>query len=227
MGKQKFVLLWLSALLLLSGCGERDSTVMDNSGTSKGRATSENGTTEPGKGKERAKAIAMSDYFPPDGIQARFEGLGNEYAEFEIEVARPSDRYVIIHENSGGAIVRRIFRLEPDTINILEEHVVDNEKNFPDLKALDAMTPAGIYLKKPFEKGATFGFWTIVDTDATVETPYKKFDHALVIEEKGKDYVNRKYFVEGIGEVKRESVMQATDGNEFTVTSSLESMDEY
>ena len=38
----------------------------------------------------------------------------------------------------------------------------------------------------------------------------KKFDHAFVIEMKTDDFVNRKYFVEGFGEVKRESIM--TDG---------------
>ncbi|MFS0576384.1 hypothetical protein AB1K83_12165 [Sporosarcina sp. 179-K 3D1 HS] len=225
MGKHRVVMLCM-IMFLLAGCGERNSTTMDNSGSSKGPATSEDGTTQPGKGKEREKAIAMSDYFPPDGTQARFQGMGNEFAEFEIEVAHPFDQYVIIHENNGGAIVRRIFRLEPDSINILEEKVVENKEDFPDLPAMEAMTPIGVYLKKPFKEGATFDFWTIVDTDASVDTPYKKFDHALVIEEKGKDYVNRKYFVEGIGEVKRESVMQTTDGEEFTVTSSLELIDD-
>ncbi|BAQ11022.1 leucyl-tRNA synthetase [Bacillus sp. OxB-1] len=225
MGKS-YVVMLCTMLLLLGACGKPNSTAMDNSGTSKGSATTENGTSKPGQGKEHAEAIDMIDYFPPDGTQARFEGVGNEFAEFEIEVAHPTDHYVIIHENNGGAIVRRIFRLEPNAINILEEQVVENKEDFPDLPALEEMTPTGVYLKKPFTEGTTFGFWTIVDTDATVETPYQTFDNALVIEEKGKDYINRKYFVKGIGEVKRESVMQTTDGEEFTVTSSLESIED-
>ncbi len=46
------------------------------------------------------------------------------------------------------------------------------------------MNPSGIYLEKPLEKGTTFDTWTIVETDITVDTPYKKFDHAFVIEMK-------------------------------------------
>ena len=44
---------------------------------------------------------------------------------------------------------------------------------------------SGVYLKKPFEVGTKFDKWKIVETDVTVETPYKTFEHAFVIEETG------------------------------------------
>ena len=97
-------------------------------------------------------------------------------------------------------------------------------KDFPSQAELDAMNPTGVYLKKPLKKGTTFDTWTIVEMDTTVDTPYKKFDHAFVIEMKTEDFVNRKYFVEGFGEVKRESIMQTDDG-EFIVTSTLKTVD--
>ena len=53
-------------------------------------------------------------------------------------------------------------------------------------------------MQKPFEVGTTFNQWTIVETDATVETPYQQFEHVLVIEMKENDFTNRKYFAEGL-----------------------------
>ena len=79
-------------------------------------------------------------------------------------------------------------------------------------------------MKNPLKKGQHSIQWTIVETDITVDTPYKKFDHAFVIEMKTDDFVNRKYFVEGFGEVKRESIMKMDDG-EFIVTSTLKTVD--
>ena len=77
-------------------------------------------------------------------------------------------------------------------------------------------------MQKPFEVGATFNEWTIVETDATIETPYHKFEQVIVIETKEKDFINRNYFAENYGEVKRESVMISED--DFVVTSTLESV---
>lgn len=104
--------------------------------------------------------------------------------------------------------------------------MTESKADFPSLNELDAMTPTGIYLKKPFTKGTAFGDWIIVDTDVTVETPYQTFDHAFVIEKQDKDVINRKYFVEGFGEVKRESIMTTDDGGEYIVTSTLKAVDQ-
>ena len=123
-------------------------------------------------------------------------------------MTRPFENYIVIHENNGGSLVRHIYKIEPDKISILEEMTVDLYERLPFPEELDAMKPTGVYLEKPLEKGTTFGTWTIVEMDATVETPYQKFDNAFVIEMKTEDFVNRKYFVEGYGEVKRESIMQ-------------------
>ena len=79
-------------------------------------------------------------------------------------------------------------------------------------------------MQKPFEVGATFNDWTIVETDATIETPYQNFEHVLVIEMKDKDFTNRKYFAKNFGEIKRESVMIIEDEEDFVVTSTLESV---
>lgn len=223
-GKTIFFNVLLIALIV-SGCTNK-TTSMNNSGNS-GESTDPNAkenvnesTSKPNQNDE-----SLLDYFLPAGSKAQFKGEGNEFAELDIDFAHPYENYVILHENNGGALIRHIYRIEKDQISIMEEKAIDLNEDFPSQQEIEAMEPIGVYLKKPLEVGTTFDRWKIVETDVTVKTPYETFDHAFVIEEKGDDFVNRKYFVEGYGEVKRESIMNmAGEEEDFIVTSTLESV---
>jgi hypothetical protein len=223
--KSIFVHVLFSALIF-SGC-TNNTTSLNNSGNSD-ETTNPNGQKEQGEEpneKTNENDQSLLDYFLPAGSKAQFKGEGNEYAELDIDYAHPYEDYVILHENNGGTLTRRIYKIEKDQITKIEEKAVDLNEDFPSLQEIEAMEPIGIYLKKPFEVGTAFDGWEVVETDVTVETPYETFDHAFVIEEKGDDFVNRKYFVEEYGEVKRESIMQTVDEEEdFIVTSTLESV---
>ncbi|MBO0600251.1 hypothetical protein I2483_01130 [Sporosarcina sp. E16_3] len=211
----------LVAVLVFSGCSKKQPTTLDNSGSTNG-TIGEDVVKE--SESEKDGEISLTDLFLPDGSKAHYLGEGNEFAELDVEVTRPFENYVVVHENNGGSLVRHIYKIEPDKISILDQKTVELVKDFPSQEELDALIPTGVYLKKPLKIGTTFDTWSIVEMDTTVETPYKKFDHAIVIEMKTDDFVNRKYFVEGFGEVKRESIMQTDDG-EFVVTSSLQTVD--
>lgn len=218
-----FVLLLASFVIL--GCSKDSSTNMNNSGSENtGMTTNEKENTEGTEGNSQ-NGVAMRDFFLPDGANAHYLGEGNEFAELDIEVSRPHENYVIIHENNGGAMTRYIYKIENEKIVILDRSMVDYKEEFPSLDELDAMNPTGIYLQQPFKVGTTFDTWTIIQTEAAVETPYKNFEKALVIEEKGEDFTNRKYFVEGFGEVKREAIMHMEDGD-YIVTSTLKTVDQ-
>jgi hypothetical protein len=221
MRKLNIFIFLLATVLVFSGCSKQPTT-LDNSGSTNG-TVGQNVVKE--SESEKDGEISLTDLFLPDGSNAHYQGEGNEFAELDIEVSRPFENYVVIHENNGGSLVRHIYRIEPDKISILDEMAVQLVKDFPSQAELDAMNPSGIYLEKPLKVGTTFDTWTIVETDITVDTPYQKFDHAFVIEMKTDDFVNRKYFVEGFGEVKRESVMQMEDG-EFILTSTSKTIDE-
>ena len=209
----KIFILILVTMLLFTGCG-------------KDRGTNENpagGASTNGE-KEVKPLISMQDYFPPDGSKGHFKGEGNELADFNFEVTQPLENYFVVHENNKGTILRRIFKIQTDRIDLLDSKVVDVEKDFPSLEELDAMNPISVYLQQPFTVGTVFGNWTIVQTGVEVETPYQVFDNAIVIESKEKNVVLRKYFVSGFGEVKRESAMETKDGSILTTSSSLESL---
>lgn len=244
MKQHKFVFLLLISLLVISACSKlngEDVTAPDNSGNSgeqnplddkkpdaggkiKDKDKDNDGFEELDDAAGKVKDPAMLDYLLPDSSKAHYEGEGNEFAELDVQVYHPYENYVMIYENNGAVLLRKLYKVEKDKILKLDESPVDTEGNAPPVAELEKMAVKGVYLQKPFEKGATFEKWTIVDTDATVETPYKKFEHAIVIEEKDEAYTNRKYFVEGFGEVKRESVMTQEGKEDFFVTSSMESV---
>lgn len=216
----------LLLVLIASGCTNK-TTSLNNSGNSGERSNpdEQKDNSQNTEEKPNQNDQTLLDYFLPAGSTARFRGEGNEFAELDIDFAHPYEDYVILHENNGGAVIRRVYKIEKDQILKMEEKPVDINEDFPSLQEIEAMEPIGIYLKKPFEVGTTFDEWKVVETDVAIETPYQKFDHAFVIEEKGEDFVNRKYFVEGFGEVKRESIMKTVDEDEdFVVTSTLESV---
>ncbi|NYF24709.1 hypothetical protein [Sporosarcina sp. JAI121] len=220
MRKMNLFVFLLIAVLLFSGCSKKQPTTLDNSGSTNGTVGE-----EVVKESEKEGEISLTDFFLPDGSNAHYQGDGNEFAELDIEVARPFEDYVVIHENNGGSLVRYIYKIEPDKVSILEKKTVELVDDFPTQEELDEMKATGIYLKKPIEKGAVFDTWTVIETDTTLDTPYKKFDHVFVIEMKTDEFTNRKYFAEGIGEIKREAIMHLEDGD-FPVTSTIQTIDE-
>ncbi|MGN7386507.1 hypothetical protein [Sporosarcina sp. SAFN-015] len=223
--KSRFAIILLSSALLF-GC-TNNTTSLNNSGNSD-ETTDPNRTkaqTEKPVEKTNQNEQSLLDYFLPAGSKAQFHGEGNEYAGMDIDFAHPYEDYVILNENNGGTLIRRIYKIEEDQITKMEEKTVDLNADFPSLKEIEEMEPIGVYLKKPLKVGTTFDGWKIVETNVTVETPYETFGDAFVIEEKGDDYINRKYFVKGYGEVKRESIMQTVNEDaDFIVTSSLKSV---
>ncbi|AOV07706.1 hypothetical protein [Sporosarcina ureilytica] len=234
MKKANYLIIVLTLALLVTGCADKavkdkdvsikDGTNITSKETAQKNQGGEQGTNEGLPHQNDETTVPLRDFFLKDGTKAHYKGEGNEFAGFTIEVAQPYENYFIIYEDNGGVFLRKIFKVTDNQIYTLEESTVNYKDEFPSIEELDALTPVGIYLQKPFEKGATFDLWTIIKTDETVETPFRTFENAIVIEKKDKNSINRKYFVQGFGEVKREAI-QTSEGNSFTVTSELESVD--
>jgi hypothetical protein len=232
MRKIQLLVMLFSALFLVIGCTQKnavDPPVDNNTNQDSNEEENvEDQITDDEEEKENVEKeteeISMINYFLPDGSTAHYEGDGNEFAELNIKVTHIDDKYVVIDEDNGGASIRKIYQVENDKIETLSEDAIDNDEPLPSKEAISKLTAKEIYLQKPFEVGATFNQWTIVETEATVETPYQKFEQVIVIEMKEKDFTNRKYFAENYGEIKRESVMITEDDEDFVVSSTLESI---
>ncbi|WP_153732486.1 hypothetical protein [Sporosarcina obsidiansis] len=219
MKRNGFILLFVM-LLIMSGCSSKPATSLDGNSSSKEHPPADNGKIEQEHGEKTD--LSLLDYFLPDGSNAHYKGEGNEYAELDISVNSPAEDYVVVHENNGGSFIQKVYKLEGDEIQVLQEEPIQIDGQIPSKEELKALTPIRIYLKGPIEKGTTFDDWTIVETNISVDTPYQKFDDAVVMEQKGDDFINRIYLVKGFGEVKRESIM--TTDEKLVVTSLLETV---
>ena len=174
---------------------------------------------------ENITEVLLSDFFLPNGSKAHYKGEGNEFATLDIEVKIINDLYTVVEENNGGVLLRKIYRLEADRIDLLSGNPINPDEKMPTVAELDNMLPLETYLQKPFVEGTTFGDWEIVKTGVDIETPYNFFQDAIVVQMTDPAFINRRYFVAGFGEVKRESIMIASEGENHIVTSTLEIME--
>lgn len=179
--------------------------------------------------KEIATDVDLKKFFKPDKSTATFLGDGNEFATYTEKTTWLSDQYVGTIVDNGGSVLMNVYRINDDTVDLIyREHVANfppDSANFPKLKDLKKFKRIETYLAKPIQVGTTFHNWTIVEVNATVKTPFKTFKNVFVLEEVGEDYVNRKYFAEGFGEIKSEFIMDTENGEKFIVTSTLESLE--
>ncbi|MGE7543793.1 hypothetical protein [Sporosarcina newyorkensis] len=222
--KRNSIVLVFALLLVMAGCSSKPATSLDGSGSTNDKPTKDEQTNESQTDHQDAEKteVQLLDYFLPDGSSAHYKGEGNEFAELDITVNSPIEDYIVIHENNGGSFIQKVYKLQGDEIQVLQEEPVELNADVPSKEELEALKPIRVYLKGPIEKGTTFDDWTIVKMDASVETPYQQFEDAIVIEKEDKDIINRIYLVKGFGEVKRESIM--TSEEDFVVTSLLETV---
>lgn len=173
-------------------------------------------TKEP-KEQPIAEQIDLSDFFMKDGTIAKYQGEGNEFAQLTVKTQWLNERHVNTYTASGTQVLTT-YRIDEDKIVVLQRVPETYEVVTPTEDELKNMKPLYTYLQLPFEKGATFEGWTIIDTTATLETPLQTFQDVIVIEKQGEDdSIIRDYFAKGYGFIKSEFIMK--DG--YTVTSTI------
>jgi len=206
--------LTLCLLILLFGCQSEDQ------GTKPEQEKEETATEE----AEKQKVVDLKKFLKPDNTVANFLGDGNEFSSYTEKTTWLNDEFVGTIVDNVGVSLMTIYKITKNQIEIVFKEPIDLDTPFPKIEELEVLEPIETYLATPIEEGTSFGQWKIVETNATIETPYKTFEKAIILEEKGENYVNRKYFVEGLGEIKTESIMDTDQGETYTVTSALQSI---
>lgn len=202
----------LCFLFLLIGCQPQENTTNQNDVSPTNQNASENNHED------------LSRFFKPDKSIAKFIGDGNEFATYTEKTTWLDKEYVGTIVDNGGVTMMNIYKIGDDKIEIIYKEPVDHDATFPGLEEIKSMQPIETYFAMPIQVGTTFGNWKIVDTGISIEIPYKTFEEVIVIEENGDNYVNRKYFAEGFGEIKSEYIMNTDQGEKYIVTSTLESI---
>ncbi|MFC4712785.1 hypothetical protein [Planococcus dechangensis] len=227
----------LALILTVAGCGTQDvATEQEPEEVAVEEETTEavdqpeaETETEDSKGgdshDDEGTAVDPYDYFLEDGSTARFEGYGNEFAEFTLRTDYMEANHVATYEDNGGTVGLKVFRLHDDRIELVKqegEFYEDFEASFEELQALEVIST---YLEFPIEQDQEIGDATVVETGASLETPYRNFEDVFVLEQEEEGSINRNYFVEGFGEVKREFRANPDDPEEFWITSTLASIE--
>lgn len=228
------MLLFIISIIILAGCNNTSDSEVEKETTlpSNGDVTNEE-VKEPGEKKETPASeeenkkadLDLSKFFKPNNSTAHFLGEGNEFATYTEKTTWLSDQFVGTIVDNGGVTIMNVYKIGKDRIEKIMCEPIDEGATFPEIEKLQSMEPIEIILATPIQVGTTFEKWTIVETETTLETPYKTFDNVFVIEEVGEDYVNRKYFVENYGDIKTEFIMETDQDEEFIVTSTLESIE--
>lgn len=179
-----------------------------------------------GDSHEESADIQLSDYFMPDGSIAYFEGFGNEYAQLNLRTVFLENNHVAVYEDNGGTVLLSVYRLTDNRIELVLEEGEYYDEYRPNAAELDALEPISVYLEFPIEEGQSIGDQTVIETGASLETYYGTFEDVFILEEIFESGgVNKTYFAEGYGEVKREYRANADDPDEYAITSILKRID--
>ena len=102
---------------------ENDDSIDDNSDVDENQVESED--------------IDLAQFFLSDGSKMHYKGEGNEFAELDVEVHKSGDQYVVIDENNGGVLIRKIYRITDEQIIILSEDAINLSTPLPDEETIE------------------------------------------------------------------------------------------
>ena len=173
--------------------------------------------------KATGEQLPLKEYFLKDGKKAHYLGEGIEFATYDVETRWLSDNYVAHYVNNGGVEAQRVYRITDTAIELVVDEVVQGTKpDVPKVDWLDKVKPLEIVLQSPLTKGSKFDKWTVVKTDETIITPVATYNNVIVLEDKGKDYTDTRYFAKGVGEIKTVYVMDMDNNETYRTTSTLD-----
>ncbi|MGM0897873.1 MAG: hypothetical protein ACQEV0_08235 [Bacillota bacterium] len=226
----------LALMLTVAGCGTQETVTEEPSEDAvQENAVEDSDMEEAGENEGTAgdshdgeqTAVDPYDYFLEDGSTAKFEGYGNEFAEFTLKTDYMEANHVATYEDNGGTVVLKVFRLHDDRIELVKQEGEFYDEYTASFEELEALEVISTYLEFPIEEGQEIGEATVVETGTNLETPYRDFDDVFVLESVAEEdgSINRNYFVEGFGEVKREFRANADDPDEMAITSTLASIE--
>ncbi|WP_075618594.1 DUF4652 domain-containing protein [Paenisporosarcina indica] len=157
----------------------------------------------------------LKQYFAPDGSEAVFTG-GYGNGGVKTQTFWLSDHYVQQVISNDEGIVERVYRLNGNQIESVYVGMIDeSDRTQWSIEQLNKLSILEIILKAPFEIGDEPGDWKVIETSGQVTTTYESFSNVLVVENAYDDVRMRKYYVQGLGEVKWETAYLNKESGEY------------
>ena len=148
--------------------------------------------------------MKISDYFPiQNDIRYTYEGMGNEFASYEVFADYTSESRLQQMVNNGGTEIARVYEIKDGKlIRVLSQGEIYYRENM--LERDDGAEE--VLLMEPLEKGTS---WVLADgrqrTITGVSTEIKTSAgtySAIEVVTEGKDDTNIDYYAKGVGLVK-------------------------
>lgn len=164
------------------------------------------------------ESLKLGDFFPLElGYSWEYQGEGNEFASFKMEVVYSDNDLRQVREDNGGTVSASVYKVSSSEIEkVFFQAEAYDESNYLNNEPNEEV----IILKTPLEVGAKWqepnGTREIVSINETVSTPAGDFDKCIKVSISSKDSTIYEYYKEGIGMVKREFIF-----GEDKITSSL------
>jgi hypothetical protein len=204
---------------VLVGCtmnsGNGDSR-NENNNNSNSNNTGQNNSNS-GNEKPDIPDLSIKDYFPmKENTRYIFEGVGNEFASYEIYNDYIQDGKIQQRINNGGTITSRVIALKDGKlIKVYSRGETYYRENL--LKETD--DEEEILLKDPLKKGTTWKLSnervrTITNTSVDINTPTGNYKAIEVTTESANDKIID-YFAKNVGIVKTVFI---SGGNEVSST---------
>lgn len=155
---------------------------------------------EPGPGGETLKT---ADYFPINqNTRYVYEGVGNEFAQYESYIDYAGDQHIQYRVNNGGTVQAKVVALKDGKAT---QVFLMNEVYYRE-NMLDRTNQEEVLLMEPIEVGTA---WTLEDgrtrkitaLSAAVETPSGSYEAIEVVTE-GSSGKSTDYYVKNVGLVK-------------------------
>lgn len=170
-----------------------------------------------GNGTEPPAPLKVEDYYPAnENMHYVYEGMGNEYASYDVYVDYASDGKVQQRTNNGGTEMATVLEIKDGKLTkVFSRGEVYYRENFLNSKE----GKEEILLMEPLEKGTT---WTLPDsrvstitgTSVKINTPSGSYEAIEVTTESQYDKIIA-YYAKDVGLVK--SVFES-EGTEVTST---------
>jgi hypothetical protein len=189
------MLKWLAVIFLilasLTGCFNEKSNNAPKSNEKKveQKSTKKESTTSKVKNKEntsgeknsKINSGAQEDltlYRPKTGTKKVFVGANNQEA-FTEEFSQENDNYVqsIVRIGLSTSVLVYKWTTDEISINSVKQSPKDPNQNFLNGMKDNKNREIMISSKEPSK-----AIWKVIEKDASVQTPYKSFDHVLVIQ---------------------------------------------
>lgn len=226
--KKIYVTLFISCVLLLSGCSAIPVRVSPDVSAEPSPSFSASAQpTAPASAEEpNTTPATAAGYFPyKENVHMTYKGTGNEYAGFETYVDYINNGAIQIRTNNGGTEIVSVYLIDDGA---LKKVYKSPEETYFRYDFTAQRTPPEILLMEPLAVGTT---WTlesgaqrsITATDAAVTVPYGSFK-ALEVTTTDTGSTIKEYYVLGVGLVKR--VFTFNDNSSAPVTSELENFEE-